>query len=67
MSQSSKFTAMAGAAFWLNPNVVANMTSGFKACISKPIEITEPEPEFASTVPGELAALPDATDTKEWH
>jgi len=67
MSQSSKPTARAGAAFWLNPNVVANMTSGFKAYISKPIQIAEPEPEFALTVPGELAALPDVADPKEWH
>lgn len=67
MSQSSKSPSVPVNTFWLNPNVVARMQSGFKACLSKPIEIREPEPEFALTVPGELTAMPDVTDAKEWH
>lgn len=67
MSQSTKSLSAPADAFWLNPNVVAKMRSGFKACLARPFEIREPEPEFALTVPGELASLPDATDAKDWH
>lgn len=67
MSQSSKSSSAPVNTFWLNPNVVAKMQSGFKACLSEPFEIREPAPEFALTVPGELTAMSDVTDAKEWH
>ena len=67
MSHSLKNDSGSQALFWLNPNVVAHMTNGFKALLSRPIQISEPEPEFASTVPGDLATLPEQVDVKEWH
>lgn len=67
MTQSRKPVDPFVFSFWLNPNVSSHISSGFKACLEKPIQIRDPEPEFALTIPGELTELVDPFDKKEWH
>lgn len=67
MPQSRKPVDPFVSSFWLNPNVSARIPSGFKTCLEKPIEIRDPEPEYALTVPAELSVLNTPGDKKEWH
>lgn len=67
MSQSPKPLDPFVFSFSLNPNLSTHLPSGFKRCLENPIELQEPQPEFALTVPGELVPLTYPTDKKEWH
>jgi len=67
MSQSRKPVDPFVSRFWLNPNVASHIPSGFKTCLEKPIEIPDPEPQFALTVPAELSVLQSSSDKKDWH
>ncbi len=40
--------------FHLNPNFPQRIVTGFAKCLEKPIEINDPAPEFALTVPADL-------------
>ena len=67
MSQSRKPVDPLVFSFWLNPNLSQHIPSGFKVCLEKPIQISEPEAEFALTVPGNLDLITGPSDKKEWH
>lgn len=60
MPQAPKSTYSAEPSFWLNPNVVSRIQSGFKTALQGPILIREPEPDFAVTVPGDPGLLESA-------
>jgi hypothetical protein len=67
MSQSRKPVDPFVFSFRLNPNVSSHIRSGFKECLENPIEIHDPEPEFALTVPGDLSLLHSLTGKKDRH
>ena len=60
MPQPPHMKDTAQPAFWLNPNVVSRIQSGFKAALQRPLQLRDPDPEFALTVPGDPTQLDSA-------
>ncbi|MFY8044663.1 MAG: hypothetical protein ACOVOD_17230 [Rhodoferax sp.] len=53
--------------FRLNPNIPKGRVSGFKACVPASFAPTEPMPEFALTVPGDMASVEPLTEWQDRH
>lgn len=58
MSQVVKPVEVLSFHFWLNPNVVPHVTSGFRQCFAEPWNLEKIPEEYALTEPSPLSEMP---------